>query len=612
MASYLQVENISKSYGDKVLFDAISFNINQGDKIALIAPNGSGKTSLLNVLSGKDHSDSGGRITFLTDISIAYLEQDTAFDPQHTVYEEVFRRCTLMHRIVTEYEAALAAHDPKRLERAITDMDRTDGWNWDQRIRQMLTTLKIPDPDRPMRLLSGGEAKRVAIAILLLQEADFLVMDEPTNHLDMEIIEYLEDTLKKSRRTLFVVTHDRYFLDRVCNTVFELDHGKLYTYKGNYASFLEKREERLANFAAETDKARNLLRRELEWIHSTPCARTGKAKYRIDAFYELQDRANVVVDNRKLDLNIHASRLGKKIINCKQLGFSFPDRCMLHDFTYNFARYEKIGVIGENGVGKSTFLRLLMGEITPTQGTLERGESLVIGYYRQEGLDIKPGSTLLDVVDDSALLSRFLFPPSTHNTKVDRLSGGERRRLYLLTILKQNPNFLILDEPTNDLDIMTLNVLEDYLSEFKGCLLIVSHDRYFLDKLADHIFVFMGDGHVKDYVGKCSEYRQYVRDTRPQATSAPKSATPSAPQSAPAEASSQSAPKKKRSYKDQKRLEALEAQVAALEEEKALLEASLSSGTLPLEDLTNKSVRIGKIIVDLDNCYNELLSLYTD
>src|SRR5574344_441793 len=398
MASYLQVENISKSYGDKILFDKISFNINEGDKIALIAPNGTGKSTLLSILAGKDSSDLGGEIKFMRHITIAFLEQDYVFSPENTIFEEVFSKTEYLYDVVREYEAAVISDDKTRLEKAINQMDSVDGWNYSQKITQILTSLHLTDLSQKMSQLSGGEVKRVAIAGLLLRNADFLILDEPTNHLDMEIIEFLEDYLKKSRCTLFMVTHDRYFLDRVCNTILELDGGALYTYKGNYSFFLEKREERIANADAETTHARNLLRRELEWIRSTPCARTGKAKYRIDAFYDLQKRAEGRSEEKRININIQSARLGKKIINCSHTSFSYGQRCMLNDFTYNFSRFEKIGIVGNNGVGKSTFLKLMTGELQPTSGTIECGETIVFGHYRQEGISFKPDQTLFDVV----------------------------------------------------------------------------------------------------------------------------------------------------------------------------------------------------------------------
>ena len=608
MASYLQVGNISKSYGDHILFNQISFNINEGDKIALIAPNGSGKTTLLNILAGKDAPDSGGSVLFLKDISIAFLEQDPVFDPEKTLMEELITRNRPVFEALTEYRAASGSGDKKRLGKAVLEMERLDGWNIEQRIKKMLTSLKLNDPEQKIGHLSGGEVKRAAIAGLLLQDADFLILDEPTNHLDMEIIEFLEDYLKKSRSTLFMVTHDRYFLDRVCNTIYELDRGDLYVYKGNYQAFLEKREERIANMVAGADKARNLFRRELEWIRSTPCARTGKARYRIDAFHELKERAQVSFDEKKVNINVKASRLGTKIINCRNLSYNYGERCMLRDFTYHFSRYEKVGIVGENGVGKSTFLNLIIGELAPVSGEIEQGETVRFGYYRQEGMSFNPQDTVFDIVHDIAevvtladgkqvpvntFLNYFLFPPSMHYVKVERLSGGEKRRLYLLTILMRNPNFLILDEPTNDLDIMTLNVLEDYLQDFAGCLLIVSHDRYFMDKLVDHLFVFTGDGVIKDYTGKCSEYREYMKSLTDPEPKSQRIKTRQVPENTVKPA--------KLTYKEQKRKEELEKDIEALELEKKTLEEQLSACTLPAGELTKASVRIGEVMTALDD-----------
>lgn len=607
MASYLQVGNISKSYGDHILFNQISFNINEGDKIALIAPNGSGKTTLLNILAGKDAPDSGGSVLFLKDISIAFLEQDPVFDAEKTLMEELITRNRPVFEALTEYRAASGSGDKKRLGKAVLEMERLDGWNIEQRIKKMLTSLKLNDPEQKMGHLSGGEVKRAAIAGLLLQDADFLILDEPTNHLDMEIIEFLEEYLKKSRSTLFMVTHDRYFLDRVCNTIYELDRGDLYVYKGNYQAFLEKREERLANMLAGADKARNLFRRELEWIRSTPCARTGKARYRIDAFHELKERTQVSFDEKKVNINIKASRLGTKIINCRDLSYNYGERCMLRDFTYHFSRYEKVGIVGENGVGKSTFLNLIIGELAPVSGEIEQGETVRFGYYRQGGMSFNPQDTVFDIVHDIAevvtladgkqvpvntFLNYFLFPPSMHYVKVERLSGGEKRRLYLLTILMRNPNFLILDEPTNDLDIMTLNVLEDYLQDFAGCLLIVSHDRYFMDKLVDHLFVFTGDGVIKDYTGKCSEYREYMKSLTEPEPKSQKIKTRQVPGNTVKPA--------KLTYKEQKRKEELEKDIEALELEKKALEEQLSACTIPAGELTKASVRIGEVMAALD------------
>ena len=631
MASFLQVENISKSYGPKVLFENISFNINEGDKIALIAPNGTGKSSLLSILAGEESSDSGGSIKFMKDISIAFLKQNYDFNPENTIYHQLFWQQQGLYEAVEEYHSALAqsaAGTSQRLEKALAEMDRLDAWNFEQSAKRVLTQLKLTNLNQKMCQLSGGEVKKVAIASMLLSNPDFLIMDEPTNHLDMEVIEFLEDYLKKSKCTLFMVTHDRYFLDRVCNTIFELDNGSLYSYKGNYSYYLEKREERISNYNGATERVRNLMRRELEWIRSTPCARSGKAKYRIDAFRDLKERAESrIEEKRNMDFSVGTARMGTKIIECRHLHYEWEGQTMLEDFSYNMARGEKIGIVGANGVGKSTFLNLVTGALKADSGTLEIGETVRFGYYRQQGIEFSEEETLLDVVNEIAdsvaladgtristtsFLNRFLFPPNMHNTKVARLSGGERRRLYLLTVLMRNPNFLILDEPTNDLDIITLNVLEEYLQSFPGCVLIVSHDRYFLDKIADHLFIFTGGGRVKDYVGKCSEYRAYVaameQASARQEVKLQQSAKPAAQreqqaqkEQPAAQSAATAAPKRKRlSYKEQRELEEVTNAIAELESEKAELERGLSSGTLQGDELRRASERIGEVISLLD------------
>ena len=575
MASYLEISNISKSYGPKVLFENIGFNINEGDKIALIAPNGTGKTSLMKILAGKDKSDSGGRIMFLRDVRIAFLEQEYDFNPE----KEIFRQVMDGSRQYTE------------------GLDLEHLWEYERRVKEFLTDFKLGDGSRKMKELSGGEIKRVALTQMLASEADFFIMDEPTNHLDIDAIEYLESFLSRSRCTLFMVTHDRYFLDRVCNTVMEMERGNIYIYKGNYQNFLEKREERIANWNAETDKVRNILRRELEWIHATPCARTGKAKYRIDAFHELKERAGQSIQSRQLDLgdmsDRGARRLGTKIIDCTDLSFHYDGNCYLDHFSYKFQRGEKVGIVGANGAGKTTFINLLLegnrwgGEMS---GSIERGESLKIGYYRQEGMVFDEDQTVLETVNDSYLLGRFLFPHDMYNSKVGSLSGGEKRRLYLLTILREQPNMLVLDEPTNDLDIVTLNVLEEYLKEFKGSLIIVSHDRHFLDRLVDHLFVFCGNGVVKDFIGNYSEYRSFIKDYRKEQAAAAKEL------SVRGEGKTKTEKVRRLSWKEQREMESLEAEIEALNAEKASLEESLSSGTLGTEELMKASERIGEVI----------------
>ena len=610
MASYLQIENISKSYGQKVLFDKIGFNINEGDKIALIAPNGTGKTSLLRILAGKDKSDSGGKITFLKNIRIAFLEQEYDFEPENDIFTQIMSHSS-------DFTAGL---------------EQEALWDYELRIKQFLTNFNLPDFSRKMKELSGGEIKRVALCEMLASEADFFIMDEPTNHLDIDAIEFLENWLSRSRCTLLMVTHDRYFLDHICNTVMELDRGAVYTYKGNYLNYLEKREERIANWNAETDKVRNILRRELEWMRSTPQARTGKAKYRIDAFHELKDRASQVYTEKSVTLEDvkGSSRLGTKIINCKDVSFRYGDKCYLDHFTYNFQRYEKVGIVGRNGAGKSTFLNLLTGNYTPEMvctdeaeymtrpsddsrglltGTIERGESLKIGYYRQSGMSFNPEDTVLDIVNDTYLLGRFLFPHDMLNNRIEKLSGGEKRRLYLLTILKEKPNLLILDEPTNDLDIVTLNILEEYLKEFSGTLIIVSHDRHFLDRLADHLFVFCGDGRIKDFTGSYSEYRAFIKDYEASLKTTPDK--PVRKGAAGPGRGNENRNRKKLTYKEQKELEELENSLSALAEEKSELEEKIGSGNLPFEELREASERIARIMDETEEKEMRWLELST-
>ena len=610
MASYLQIENISKSYGQKVLFDKIGFNINEGDKIALIAPNGTGKTSLLRILAGKDKSDSGGKITFLKNIRIAFLEQEYDFEPENDIFTQIMSHSS-------DFTAGL---------------EQEALWDYELRIKQFLTNFNLPDFSRKMKELSGGEIKRVALCEMLASEADFFIMDEPTNHLDIDAIEFLENWLSRSRCTLLMVTHDRYFLDHICNTVMELDRGAVYTYKGNYLNYLEKREERIANWNAETDKVRNILRRELEWMRSTPQARTGKAKYRIDAFHELKDRASQVYTEKSVTLEDvkGSSRLGTKIINCKDVSFRYGDKCYLDHFTYNFQRYEKVGIVGRNGAGKSTFLNLLTGNYTPEMvctdeaeymtrpsddsrglltGTIERGESLKIGYYRQSGMSFNPEDTVLDIVNDTYLLGRFLFPHDMLNNRIEKLSGGEKRRLYLLTILKEKPNLLILDEPTNDLDIVTLNILEEYLKEFSGTLIIVSHDRHFLDRLADHLFVFCGDGRIKDFTGSYSEYRAIKKKNEASLKTTPDK--PVRKGAAGPGRGNENRNRKKLTYKEQKELEELENSLSALAEEKSGLEEKIGSGNLPFEELREASERIARIMDETEEKEMRWLELST-
>ncbi len=621
MPSFLQIENISKSYGTKVLFENIYMNVNEGDKIALIAPNGTGKTSLLRILAGKDKSDSGGKILFLKDIRIAFLEQEYAYDPEKGIFRQIM-----------DDSAEWTEH-----------LDQGHFYAYERRVQQLLTSFSLTDGDRPMKDLSGGEVKRVALTRMLASEADFYIMDEPTNHLDIDAIEFLEGYLGRSRCTLLMVTHDRYFLDKVCNTVIEMERGAIHTYRGNYQNYLEKRAERIDNYNAETEKVRNILRRELEWMHSTPCARTGKAKYRKNAFYELKERAEDVRIVRNVDMSEVQSRgtyLGNKVINCRDVSFFWGGKCYLDHFSYNFQRYERIGIVGRNAAGKTTFLNLLAGEWSPEMGgelsgTIDRGESLRIGYYHQSGMRFKEDQTVLETVNDTHLLSRFLFPHEMLSSRIERLSGGEKRRLYLLTILMQQPNLLILDEPTNDLDIVTLNILEEYLKEYKGSLILVSHDRHFLDRLVDHLFVFTGDGVVKDFVGDYSEYRETLREldaeqkkaTKAAARPVPAAGSGAKPAAAngigaksfaangatPGPASRPEVPvppaRRKLTWKENHELEELEKALPALEAEKAVLEEKLSGGKLSAEELQEATRRYGALQSELDAAETRWLEL---
>ena len=586
MASYLQIENISKSYGPKVLFEKIGFNINEGDKIALIAPNGSGKTSLMRILAGQDKSDSGGKILFLKDIRIAFLEQEYSFDPENSIFEQILE-------------------NSKEL---LAEKEDWEVWEYERKVGEILTNFKLSDFSQKMKELSGGEVKRVALSQMLASEADFFIMDEPTNHLDIDAIEYLEAFLSRSRCTLLMVTHDRYFLDKVCNTVMEMDKGAIYVYKGAYQNFLEKREERIANYNAETDKARNILRRELEWFRSTPQARTGKARYRINAFYDIKDRAGAAYNQNQLSmegLSNKGTRLGTKIINCKNLSFYYDDECYIDNFTYNFQRYEKVGIVGYNGSGKTTFMNVITGaeHYGKITGEVDRGESLNIGYYNQNGMSFNPEDTVLDIVNDTALLNRFLFTHDMLLNKVEKLSGGEKRRLYLLTILMQKPNLLILDEPTNDLDIITLNILEEYLKEFEGTLIIVSHDRHFLDKLVDHLFIFCGKGLIKDFIGTYSEYREYIKDYEAEQRSIEKATKEKEKATTASNTANQNTPppptKKKLTFKEQQEFDTLEKDIADLEEEKSLLETSFNTIT-DYQEIQASSERIAQILKSLE------------
>ncbi len=608
MASVLQAKKLSKRYGTKVLFEDLDLNINEGEKIALIAPNGTGKSSLLKILAGKespDINDNGesGSIRLFNNTGVSFLEQNPSFSAENTLFQEVFSGEKEICDIIEKYEAALHSGDTAAMDHSSKEMDRTNAWQHETKVKQVLSSLDLHDTRQMMKNLSGGQIKRAAIAKTIINGSNFLIMDEPTNHLDLEVIEFLEDYLKRSRVTILMVTHDRYFLDRVCNKIMELENGKLFTYEGNYSYFLEKREERINNFNRETERAKNLYRTELEWMRRMPQARGTKAKYRISAFQQLEEKAHQKTSDGQIKIETSTSRLGRKIINCKAISHCWGTIKTIDNFTYNFARGEKIGLVGPNGVGKSTFLDVITGTTPPLSGEIEHGETVLFGYYRQEGLEFDPGDTVIDAVRKNAevvtlsdgsvmeadrLLTHFLFPHSMHNTKIETLSGGEKRRLYLVTILMQSPNFLILDEPTNDLDIITLNILEEYLENFPGCVVIVSHDRFFLDKIAHHLFIFKGDGAIKDYPGKYSEYRETQKNTEKE--------------SKPGRIKKREEPPRKRNnnnkltFKEKKELESIEKELDTLEKEKGNLEAALNSGELSSDELTKSSQKLSTII----------------
>jgi ATP-binding cassette subfamily F protein uup len=623
MSTYLLVENATKSYGDVVLFENINFSVIEGQKIALIAKNGSGKTSLLNILSGKDSFDSGS-FYINKDVKIGYLEQNPQYSPELTVFQAAFGASGKLMETVREYEQALHDHDETRLQEAIHQMDFHNAWDYDQRIKQMLSVFKLPDLDQRVNTLSGGQVKRLALAVALINEPDFLILDEPTNHLDLDMIEWLEEYLNKTQSTLLMVTHDRYFLDRVCTEIIEMDELSVYSYKGNYSYYLEKRNERLTSKSQMAEKAKNLLRTELEWMRRMPQARGTKAKYRIDAFYDLKDKAGYRRNDKQVDINVKTSRLGNKILEMEHVNKRFDDLVILDDFTYTFSKHEKIGIVGRNGIGKSTFLNLITQQLQPESGKIDTGETVVYGYYQQQGLNFKPGQKVIEVIKDiadfvtlgdgkqlsvSQFLTHFLFPPEMQYVPVEKLSGGEKRRLYLMTILMRSPNFLILDEPTNDLDIVTLNVLEDYLKSFGGCLIIVSHDRFFIDKLVDHLFIFEGNGQVFDFPGNYSEYRASVKlqeqeAAKTKAEMQEKKKAEDAPKSATA-----TNDKRKLTFKEKKELEDVEKKLEQLEQEKADIETGISSGSLKPEELVSKSNRLGEILKSIDELTDRWLEL---
>ncbi|MBR2318401.1 MAG: ABC-F family ATP-binding cassette domain-containing protein [Bacteroidaceae bacterium] len=613
MAIDLQIENVSKSFGDLELFSDISFTVEERQRIGLVARNGKGKSTLLKILAGEEPLDSG-KVTLRNGVRMGYLEQEPDFAPGLTVIEACLQRSGEKADIVARYEKALE-EGGNELQHLMEEMDRLDAWDYENRAKQVLTKLKIKDFSQPVNELSGGQKKRVALASVLIEQPDLMILDEPTNHLDIDMVEWLEDYLSRMTGSLLMVTHDRYFLDNVCNEIIEIDDNQVYRYKGNYSYFLQKREGRLQNLAAETARARNLLRTELEWMRRQPQARAHKAKYRIDAFYKLEEKAAAMRDDSKVSLEIKSQYIGNKIFVIKALSKAFGEKTITKDFYYTFARYEKLGIVGNNGTGKSTFIRMLLGKVAPDSGTIEVGETVKWGYYSQDGLSFNEEMKVIDVVKNiaevipvagkmlsaSQFLQHFLFTPEKQYSYVYKLSGGEKRRLYLCTVLMANPNFLVLDEPTNDLDIETLQVLEEYLRDFKGCVIVVSHDRYFMDKVVDHIFVFNGGGDIKDFPGNYTDYRDWREEEKANAKPVEKSVQQ--------KNSYRTETKRKLTFKERKEYESLEPEIMALEEEKAAIEMEMSSGTLDTETLLAKSQRIQQVIELIDEKTNRWVEL---
>lgn len=583
--NYLSVENLSKAFSDKLLFENLSFGIEKGDKTALIAENGTGKTTLMRILVGKEEAD-GGKVVFNGNVRVGYLEQLPTFDPDCTIGDVVAEGHTDIMRVIRRYEDSLV--NRVNLEEAMAEMDANQAWDYEMRLKQLLSTFEINDLSQKIGTLSGGQVKRLALALVLLDNPDILFLDEPTNHLDMQMVEWLEDYLSQSNVTLFMVTHDRYFLDRVCNKILEMYHGVVYTHKGNFDYYVRKSREREENKRLAAEKAGQMVKRELEWIRATPQARTGKSRARIDAFFDLKEKAKMIRDNKEIQFGLDMQRLGGKILEMKAVSKRFDDQVVLNDFDYVFKKGERIGIIGKNGVGKSTFLNMITGSVAPDSGTIVTGETVVYGYYHQSGIVFDENKSVLDTVREIAevihygkdlvytadkLLAHFMFPYSMHRQPVALLSGGEKRRLYLLTILIKNPNFLILDEPTNDLDILTLQKIEDFLKSYKGCLIVVSHDRFFLDQTVDQLFVFEGDGSVKGFMGNYSQYHEWLEDKNKEQHKQ-QIAEKSDPRENRPRASER---KKKRSFAEQKEYEQLSVDIQCLENEKLELASRLEN-----------------------------------
>ncbi|MEA4974116.1 MAG: ABC-F family ATP-binding cassette domain-containing protein [Paludibacter sp.] len=621
MLSYLQIEHLTKSFGDLLLFQDISFGISEKQRVALIAKNGTGKTTLLNIIAGIEDYDSG-TISFRRDLRVSYLEQTPDFPKELSVIDACLQSDNEVVRTIAAYEHCMLSDNHDLLPEIMNRMDLHNAWDYEARIKQVLGKLKITNFEQRIGELSGGQLKRVALANVLIGEPDLLILDEPTNHLDLEMVEWLEDFLKRSSMALLMVTHDRYFLDRVCTDILELDQQLLFQYSGNYSYYLEKRQDRLEAFNAETERANNLYRKELDWMRRQPQARATKAKSRIDRFYDIEDRAKQKLNQDKVQLDVKASYLGSKIFEAKYISKAYGDFKILDQFYYNFARYEKMGIIGKNGTGKTTFLKMLLGEVKPDSGSFDIGETVVFGYYSQDGLAFDEQMKVIDVVRDiaeevnlgngkkmsaSQFLQHFLFTPETQYNYVYKLSGGEKRRLHLCTVLMLNPNFLVLDEPTNDLDIVTLNILEEYLQSFKGCVIVVSHDRYFMDKVVDHLLVFKGNAEIKDFPGNYTDFREWElvsgeRKTESDGRSVEngKRKTESVEQNDAKVNKNNASAKRKLSFKEKQEFELLEREIPELEEEKAKIEEAMSSGALSNDEIVKASERFSVLLELID------------
>lgn len=606
--NYLQAEGITKSYGDLVLYSGINLSVEKEQHVAIIANNGAGKTSLLRILAGADTPDTGSVIV-RNDLTVGYLEQEPNLNHELTVIEEVFESSDLTMQTVKEYEEACQSNDTERLANATNAMDHAKAWNYESRIKQILSQLNINNFAQKVGQLSGGQKKRLALAKTLIHEPDILILDEPTNHLDLNMIEWLETFLNTSKCTLIMVTHDRYFLDRVCNIIYEIDDKQIFKYRGNYSYFLAKREERIYNQNSEIEKARQLYKKELDWINRMPQARGTKAKYRIDAFEDIKDAAFKSIKNEQMQIDIKSARLGTKIIDMFSIYKRFGEKVLLDDFTYQFKRGEKIGIVGTNGIGKTTLLNIITGNEPCDKGKIEVGTTIQMGYYKQEDVSFNNDKRVIEVIQEIAediamsdgrrlsptqFLNYFLFPHSMHYAYISKLSGGERKRLYLMTVLMRNPNFLILDEPTNDLDIVTLNVLEDYLAQYDGCVLIVSHDRFFMDKVVDHLFVFEGNGKIKDYPGNYTQYREWKSQKAKIESSTVKAEQP--------QTKVKERPEEKRrlTFKEKKEFEQLETDIDALETEKKQIEDALSGGESDAQKIMELSARFEEVKKQLD------------